>query len=253
VGALGIAYGLVWYRLYRDPDLHPKVNNQELELIAADGAIVDGTAALPFRWANIVWLLRQRQVLGAAIGQFATNSTLVFFLTWFPTYLAVERKMGWIKVGFFAVLPFIAASFGVLIGGQLSDWLVKRSGSLSFGRKLPIVVGLMMSSLIVSAIWLKSDIAVIAVLSLAFFGQGMSNLGWTLISEVAPSKLVGLTAGVFNLCTNLAGIITPIVIGILVEKTGSFMGGLAFIAAAALIGALSYTFVVGKVERLPNP
>ena len=48
-----------------------------------------------------------RQILGASIGQFASNSTLVFFLTWFPTYLATERHMGWIKVGFAAVLPFI--------------------------------------------------------------------------------------------------------------------------------------------------
>jgi ACS family D-galactonate transporter-like MFS transporter len=108
-----------------------------------------------------------------------------------------------------------------------------------------------MSSTIVSAIFLESDAMVIAIMSLAFFGQGLSNLGWTLLSEVAPVNMIGLTGGVFNLCTNLAGIVTPIVIGVIVQQTGSFYGGLAFITAMALVGALSYVFIVGEVERIP--
>ncbi len=63
-------------------------------------------------------LLRKRQILGAAIGQFCGNSTLVFFLTWFPSYLATERGMDWIRSGFAASLPYIAASVGVLAGGR---------------------------------------------------------------------------------------------------------------------------------------
>ena len=65
----------------------------------------------------------KRQILGASIGQFCGNSTLVFFLTWFPTYLATERHMDWIKSGFYAVMPYIAASVGVLVGGFVSDML----------------------------------------------------------------------------------------------------------------------------------
>jgi MFS transporter, ACS family, D-galactonate transporter len=85
-------------------------------------------------------------------------------------------------------------------------------------------------------------------LSVAFFGQGMVNLGWTLITDVAPKKLIGLTGGVFNLCANLAGIITPLVIGVIVDATGSFFYALAYIAFVALIGALSYIFIVGEVR-----
>lgn len=70
--------------------------------------------------------LRFRQLAGICIGQFAGNSTLVFFLTWFPTYLATERHMGWLKIGFFTVLPFIAASVGVLFGGWWSASLSPR-------------------------------------------------------------------------------------------------------------------------------
>jgi ACS family D-galactonate transporter-like MFS transporter len=250
VGSVGIVYGFVWHRLYRDPADHPGVNEAELALIRADGALTAAAEKRPFRWADVAWLLRQRCILGASVGQFATNATLVFFLTWFPSYLTTERHMDWLKSGAFAMVPFLAASLGVLAGGQVSDRMVRAGASLALARKLPIITGLLMSTLIVLAIWLKSDVAVIAVMSLAFFGQGMSNLGWTLISEIAPASLVGLTGGLFNLCTNLAGIVTPIVIGYTVGATGSFMTGLVFIGAMAAIGALSYAFVVNKVERL---
>jgi MFS transporter, ACS family, D-galactonate transporter len=249
-GGAGILFGLAWIALYRDPHASAGVNQAELDHIAAGGGLGDTSGSTPFKWRNIAFLLRQRQIVGASIGQFASNSTLVFFLTWFPTYLATERQMAYIKVGFFAVLPFLAATIGVVSGGLLSDFLLRKTGSANIARKLPIVAGLILASAIVIANVLDSDVLVVAVMSVAFFGQGMCNLGWTLITDVAPKKLIGLTGGIFNLCANLAGIVTPLVIGIVVATTGSFAWALAFIAVMALVGALSYIFLLGDVRRV---
>jgi ACS family D-galactonate transporter-like MFS transporter len=240
------------YGLYREPHHSKRANAAELDYIKAGGGLAAPTAATrePFTWPNVRCLLGQRQILGASIGQFCGNSTLVFFLTWFPTYLATERGMDWIKSGVFAVLPYIAASVGVLLGGYLSDQLLRRTGSANIARKLPIVSGLLLASLIIAANYVDSNTAVIAIMSVAFFGQGMVNLGWTLISDVAPRQFIGLTGGVFNLCANLAGIVTPIVVGVIVGQTGSFYGALAFIGVLALIGAASYVFVIGDVKRI---
>jgi len=78
----------------------------------------------------------------------------------------------------------------------------------------------------------------------------MCNLGWTLLTDVAPKQLIGLTGGVFNLCANLAGIVTPLVVGFVVAATGSFAWALAFIALLALVGVLSYVFLLGDVRRV---
>jgi MFS transporter, ACS family, D-galactonate transporter len=78
----------------------------------------------------------------------------------------------------------------------------------------------------------------------------MVNLGWTLISDVAPKPLIGLTGGLFNLCANLAGIITPLVVGFVVAATGSFYGALAYIGVLGLVGAAAYIFIVGDVRRV---
>jgi ACS family D-galactonate transporter-like MFS transporter len=251
VGVAGVLFGLFWWVSYREPHESKTVNQAELDYIAAGGGIVTPKAAnTKFEWRLVGQLLRFRQLVGICIGQFAGNSTLVFFLTWFPTYLATERHMGWLKIGFFTVLPFIAASVGVLFGGWLSDWLLRRGRSANIARKLPIITGLLLASVIVAANYVDSDYMVIGILSLAFFAQGMAALGWTLVSDIAPKGLLGLTGGIFNFAANLAGIITPLVIGFIVAATGSFFGALAFISVVALIGAFSYIFVVGDIKRI---
>jgi ACS family D-galactonate transporter-like MFS transporter len=251
VGAAGVAFGVVWWFVYDEPADSRCVNQEELDYIAAGGGLAkEAVAKVPFSWANVGRLLSYRQIWGAGIGQFAGNSTLVFFLTWFPTYLATERHMGWVKVGFFAVMPFIAAAIGVLAGGAVSDKLLTVTGSANIARKLPIIGGLLLASGIVVANYVDSNAAVIAVLSVAFFGQGMVGLGWTLISDIAPKELMGLTGGLFNFASNLAGIVTPLVIGLIVSTTGSFVDALLFVGGVALIGALSYIFILGDVRRI---
>lgn len=87
-------------------------------------------------------------------------------------------------------------------------------------------------------------------MSLAFFGKGFGSLGWTVISDTAPKKILGVTGGVFNGLGNLAGVVTPIIIGIILDATGSFNGALLFVGAHAIIAVLSYWLIVGKIERL---
>jgi len=162
------------------------------------------------------------------------------------------RGMTFIQAGLMTSLPFIGASAGVLTGGLLSDAILKRSGSANLARKLPIVGGMLLASTIVLANYVPTgdNATVIAIMSLAFFGQGMTNLGWTVISDVAPKQLIGLTSGIFNFSANLAGIVTPLVIGFAFQLTGSFVGPLAYIAVVALIGAFSYSVILGDIHRL---
>ncbi|WP_242118562.1 MFS transporter [Sphingomonas lacusdianchii] len=248
-GALGMVFAVVWWLRYREPR-DSRANAAELALIVEGGGLVEQPAKQRVDWSAAGRLLRTRQMWGICLGQFAGNSTLVFFLTWFPTYLAVERHMDWLKIGFFAVLPFIAASIGVLFGGWWSDRMLRQGRSPNVARKLPIILGLLLASTIVSANFIDDNRLVIAVLSLAFFAQGMAALGWTLVSDIAPQGMLGVTGGIFNLAANLAGIVTPIIIGAIVAATGSFVYAIGFIGVVALLGALSYIVILGDVKRI---
>lgn len=251
VGVAGIIFGGVWIARFREPHQARRANQAELDYIRAGGGVVDGSKQhTQFQWSHIGALLKKRSMLGICLGQFACNSTNVFFLTWFPTYLVTERHMPWLKVGLIAVLPFIAASVGTLCGGWISDAMLRRGISLNWSRKLPVITGLLAAASIVMANYVESTTAVVAILCVAYFSQGMSALAWMIVSDIAPKGLLGLSGGIFNLFANAAGIVTPLVIGLIVNATGSFVYALAFISAVTLVGALCYIFVVGDIRRI---
>jgi len=252
VGGFGILFGIAWRLLYHEITTTRTANRAEIDYIEAGGGGEYKGEPVRFKWRHITALLGCRQVLGASLGQFGGNSTQVFFLTWFPTYLVTARGMTFIQAGFMTSLPYIGASAGVLAGGLISDTILKRTGSANLSRKLPIVGGMLLASTIVLANFVpaENNAIVILIMSIAFFGQGMTNLGWTVVSDIAPKRLIGLTGGLFNFTTNLAGIVTPIVVGAMYQRTGSFMVPLAYIAFVAIVGALAYSVVIGDIHRL---
>ncbi|KOR18635.1 MFS transporter [Burkholderia cenocepacia] len=255
-GLAGIAWAAIWYAVYREPRALRGVNAAEIALIRDGGGLVDledriaaRSDRTPSTWRDLGVVLGRRKLWGIYLGQFALNSTLWFFLTWFPTYLVKYRGMDFIKSGFLASLPFLAAFVGVLCSGVLSDWMMRRGASQGFARKLPIISGLLISTCIIGANYVSSTGWVIAFMTIAFFGNGFASITWSLVSGLAPARLLGLTGGVFNLIGNLSAIATPIVIGLLVDGA-DFSRAITYIAAMALAGSLSYGLLVGKVERI---
>ncbi|MFL9862717.1 MFS transporter [Paraburkholderia fungorum] len=252
-GALGVAWGGVWYALYREPSEAPDVNEAELETIRAGGGLVElgDTRRARTRYTAADWraVLGNRKLWGVYIGQIAVTSTLWFFLTWFPTYLVKYRHMDFLKAGFMAAVPFLAAFVGILSSGLLSDWMVKRGVSVTVARKVPIVTGLLLSTAIVGANYVETPSMVILFMAIAFFGSGFSSITWVLVSSMAKKELLGLTGGMFNLMGNLSSICVPIVIGLIV-RNDDFKPALVFMSAVGLLGALSYLFLVGRIERI---
>lgn len=91
--------------------------------------------------------------------------------------------------------PFLAAAIGIIFGGWISDRLLNKTGSVNISRKLPIISGLLLSSCIIAANWVNDNTTVIVIMSIAFLARGMVGLGWTLISDIAPDNMAGLTGG----------------------------------------------------------
>ncbi|MCJ2109639.1 MFS transporter [Methylobacterium sp. E-025] len=250
-GGVGIVLGIIWLVYVQEPRHHKGVNQAELDYIEAGGGLPNmGDKRDRIRWSEVKALIGNRMMIGIYIGQFCLTTITWFFLTWFPTYLLEARGMSILKVGLVAAIPAICGFLGGLAGGLWSDWLLRRGFSLTVSRKLPIILGLMFSSTIVLANYVQSDVFVIAVMSIAFFAKGIGNLGWCIVGDVSPKQIMGVSGGIFNLCGNLASIVTPLAIGIIVKEMGSFDLALVYIGTVALIGALSYLVVVGPLKRL---
>lgn len=253
-GFAGIVVGLFWFKFVQEPNKHPRANQAEIDYINAGGGLANtGDKPIKIRWAHAKLLLTNRQMIGIYIAQFCLNTMLWFFLTWFPTYLVQEKHMSMLKVGFMASLPYAGAFIGGLVGGYLSDFLLKRGKSLTTARKTPIIIGFLLSSIIVLANYTSSAALIMLIMSVAFFAKGMAGATWTLVGDMSPKEIIGLSGGIFNTSGNIAGIVVPIIVGYILSATHSFNAALFFIGGVLLVGALCYIFVVNKIERIELP
>ena len=257
MGGLGIVMSVVWWHFYRQPGSHPGVNQAEMDHLVSGGALVDieqrttaGTATAAATWACVRQLLSSRMMLGIYAGQYFITTLVYFFLTWFPIYLIKELGMPLLEAGLTVSIPALFGFLGGILGGVVSDHLLRRGYSVTAARKIPIVVGLLLSTSITLCAWATSESVVIVLMTLAFFGKGVGSLGWTVVSDTSPKEAAGLSGGLFNTFANLAGITTPIIIGYIVDLTGSFDIALMFVGASALGAVLSFVFVVGPIKRV---
>lgn len=255
-GLVGVLYSGIWYYFYRDPKDSPEANAAELEYISQGGGLAKSIAggqtagAKPkFSWQQLKIILTTRNLWGVFIGHTCITTTLWFFLTWFPTYLVKYRHMEYIKMGMWASVPFIAAFIGILCSGYFSDMLIKRGVSLGTARKTPVICGLLLSMSIIGANYVEEHSKIMLFMTIAFFGNGLSSIGWTFVSAMAPAGMIGFTGGMYNFIGNSSSIFVPIIIGYLVQG-GDFSPALLFVGGCALTGALSYLFLVRDVKRI---
>ncbi|SDI35013.1 MFS transporter, ACS family, glucarate transporter [Paraburkholderia steynii] len=256
MGLAGFLLALTWLKVMKNPANHPGVNRSELEHIEQGGGLIHGhqTAAGSHgghaRWSVMRQLLTNRMLLGVYLAQFCINVLTYFFLTWFPIYLVQARGMTILQAGLVASLPAICGFLGGVLGGVLSDTMIRHGHSLTVARKVPIVGGMLLSACIIGCNYVDTDWLVVALMSLAFFGKGLGALGWAVVADTSPKEAIGLSGSIFNMFGNMAGIVTPIVIGYLVAQSGSFNGALAFVGVNALITIFSYLVIVRDIRRV---
>jgi sugar phosphate permease len=233
-GAIGIIWALVWYGWFRDrPEEHAAVNAEELRFIRSDQ--VDASHLHHAR--RVPWrvLLRSRNLLFICGMYFAFGYALYFYITWLPTYLLKARGFSENYAGLFAALPWLASAGGVWLGGLLTDWLSRRTGSLKIGRCAMGVFGYVTSALALIAVALIEDRVVAAsLIAVAAFCQMLTgSAAWSVCLDVGRRN-AGVVTGFMNMTGNIGGTIAPVVVGYAVEKLTSWT--IPFYITAVILG-----------------
>ncbi len=251
-GIVGIVFTFFWFTHYNDPSKSKEVNQAEIDLIKEGGGLSDTVAERnKVTWSQMKYLFKSRQLWGMYIGGFAITSILFFFMTWFPSYLVTEKHMTILKMGIYGAMPYLAAIAGVLVAGRWSDWMISKGYGMGISRKLPVILGLLLSAVIMAANYTDNIGIVITFMCIAFFGQGMASaISWALLSEIMPRQLVGLCGSVYNFVANMGGALSPAIVGYLIATTGSYASALIFVSAMGVLGAFSYIFIIGNPKRI---
>ncbi|HVV28687.1 MAG TPA: MFS transporter [Rhizomicrobium sp.] len=254
MGAIGLLGAAIFWAVVHSPSRHKYISRREFAYIEEGGALVNldkpAAKAQPIRWSILGQLLSNRMLWGIYIAQYCITALTYFYSTWFAIYLIEARHMSLAKAGFAAAGPAIAGFVGGVLGGVVSDLLLKKGMALSPARKIPILAGLVISCAILACNYTDSQAWIMTFMSIAFFGKGVAALGWAVMSDAAPREATGLAGSVFNLCGNLSGIFTPIVIGYILDATGSWEAALVFLFAHSIVAMIGYGLIAGEIKRV---
>ncbi|MBW8834056.1 MAG: MFS transporter [Burkholderia sp.] len=255
MGLIGLVGAALFWAVVQSPSRHKKISRREYAYIEDGGALVNldrpAAAAQPIRWGIIGQLLANRMLLGIYLAQYSITALTYFYATWFPVYLVKARHMSLAHAGLASAGPAIAGFVGGVLGGVLSDLLLRKGMALSPARKIPIIIGLVISCAILLCNYTDSQVLILSFMAVAFFGKGVAALGWAVMSDAAPREATGLAGSIFNLFGNLAGIFTPIGIGyILAVTNNNWDMALLFVFGHSIVAMVSYLFITGTIKRV---
>jgi len=194
-------------------------------------------------------ILKLRQAWGTFIGLFCLNYSWYFILSWLPTYLTTERHYSTRMMAWYGSLPFWAVAATSILAGWTSDRLIHRGSTPTRVRLACLGGGLALNTLMIPAYLIEDQALSMALMTVACLSLGVasSNL-WAVSQTLAGPGAAGKWTGLQNAFGNIAGIVSPYLAGWLVARTGSFFMVFVVASAVALTGALSYWFVVRRVE-----
>jgi sugar phosphate permease len=163
-----------------------------------------------------------------------------------PGYLEIERHMTVAHTGIAAGIPYIFAVAGSLSAGWFVDFLARRGVGPINSRKLPLCTVLLLETLCVVAAALVPDntVAIACLSGAMFFGTAATTYSWTLVTVVGPANCTGSLGSLMNFGGYLGGSLAPVMTGLIVQGTGSFVPALFCGAAMATVAAIAYFLLI---------
>lgn len=239
-GLAGLVWCVVFAFWYRDdPADHRSVNAAELEKIRVGSAPGSSDADVPWRA-----LLLNSTMVGLFCSYFASGFGFQFFVTWLPVYFIREHNLTLQQSGVFAALPLAAGALGCVLGGVLADFITKRTGSITIGRRSVGITGFLLGAFgYAAAVGVSSPGAAIGLLALASGAHDLTlPVVWATTTDFG-GRFGGTASGVVNFASSLSGMLAPLSAAWLQTVFGSFHA--AFYAAAGLyvMGAVMWLII----------
>lgn len=230
-GVAGIVLALIWFTVHRDR-----------------GPAADDQQPVPVSVREWAGLLRHRTTWGMVLGFTGVIYSIYLYLTWLPAYLESERGLSVADTGIALIVPYLAGTLGMLAGGAFGDLLVRRGVSTMPARKIPICTGLLVGGLCTIPVALTPSTALALVcISLAQFFMNSASAGaWSLAATAGSERITASLGSLQNFGGYFGGAFAPLITGIIVDQTGSFVMALLAASGIAILAALSYAFLVGR-------
>jgi ACS family D-galactonate transporter-like MFS transporter len=213
---------------------------------AANPAVVSPAPSMtsPIRWNALL----NRNLLGICLGFFCFDYYWYVLVTWLPDYLVTVRHLSIVQTGFYGSLVFFTFGVSEPIGGWIADRLIRRGWDETRTRKGIVTVAFFMGLFLIAAMRASNTgTAIWLLIAGSLVGLATGNL-LVILQCCAPLERVGIWTGAENFAGNLAGIVAPLAVGLLIKRSASYVPGFELGAIVLLVGLVAYWFIVGDLE-----
>jgi MFS transporter, ACS family, D-galactonate transporter len=250
-GIISLLYFALFYKMYRDPNDDPRLTDVE-RLHIAGGVEAPRVSESETSEASLGYLLRQKKVIGLAIGFGAYNYIFYLLLTWLPSYLSSALHIDLLHSFLYTGVPWLFATLMDIVGGVAADSLIQRGWNSSAVRKAVLVAGMAFGLGILGVANAHTATRALIWISISIGGlSAAAPVGWSVPSLIAPRGSVGTVGGILNLSNQISGICAPIITGYVITITHSYFWAFAIAAIYLLVGIASYIFLLQKIEQVP--
>jgi ACS family hexuronate transporter-like MFS transporter len=241
-GLVGFVWLVFWLALYRRPEEHPRLAEEELKLIQSDPP--DTETRVP--WAK---LFPHRQTWAFAIGKFMTDPIWWIYLFWLPDFLNRNYGIDLKSIGLPLIVVYLIADVGSVAGGWLSSSLIKRGWTINGARKTAMLICAIsvvpvMFAANASNLW----VAVLLVGLAAAAHQGWSANLFTISSDMFPRKAIGSVVGIGGMAGAIGGMLISKIVGYILQWTGSYVPIFIIAGSAYLLALLVIHLLTPKLE-----
>lgn len=211
----------------------------------ANRAVASSPAgAPPFRWSTLL----NRNLLGICLGFFCFDYYWYVLVTWLPDYLVTVRHLTIVQAGLYGSLVFFTFGVSEPIGGWIADSLIRRGWDETQTRKGIVTIAFLMGLFLIAALRAsQTGTAIWLLIAASLVGLATGNL-LVILQCCAPLEKVGIWTGAENFAGNLAGVVAPLAVGLLIRRSGSYVPGFELGAVILLAGLLAYWLVVGDLR-----
>jgi MFS transporter, ACS family, D-galactonate transporter len=232
-----------WYYIRNSPRQHPSVNEAEASYIEKAHALEDADAPSASGGSWIEYF-KFRSVWCMCLGWFFFNVTFYGLLTWMPTYLFKVHNLDIKALGNVSFIIFFAGFVGELVGGWIGDrWRTGGGSPNLVFRTLFGIAAVMVTMSIFLVAYTSDAILVVVLLSSTLFFLRWCGMYWVIPAALAGRERAGFLGGCMNLSGNIAGITTPLIVGFIVQATGSYFLALMYFAAAGVALLICSTLI----------